>query len=92
MSQDKEEVIPINDLFNDAIEMIKDCGKDFSNEILLKLYGLFKQSTVGDNTNDEPSKFSIKQHKKWESWKSFNGLTLEEAKQKYIILVVELIN
>ena len=92
MSQSENEVTPINDLFNDAIEVIKDSDKDFSNEQLLKLYGLFKQGTVGDNTNDEPSSFNIKQHKKWKSWKSYKGVTLEDAKQQYIKFVVELIN
>ena len=37
-NNDEQEVIPINDLFNEAIEMIKECDKEFSNDILLLMY------------------------------------------------------
>ena len=36
------------DLFNDAVERVLQMTKEPSNEDKLKLYGLFKQSTVGD--------------------------------------------
>lgn len=62
-----------------------------SDDELLKLYGLFKQATVGDVNTDRPGIFALKDRYKWDAWKANEGLSKEDAEQKYIALVDELI-
>lgn len=62
-----------------------------NDDELLKLYGLYKQATVGDVNTDRPGIFALKDRYKWDAWKANEGLSKEEAEQKYIELVDELI-
>lgn len=62
-----------------------------SDQELLKLYGLYKQATIGDNTTVKPGMLEFKAKYKWEAWKELSGTSQEEAEQKYIALVDELI-
>ena len=58
-----------------------------SNEILLKLYGLFKQAKEGDNDQSEPSGFDFKAIAKHQAWKSLSGKSSDEAMREYVELV-----
>lgn len=62
-----------------------------SDDELLKLYGLYKQATVGDNNTDKPGTFDFKGKYKWQAWKDLEGKSQEEAEQEYITLATELI-
>lgn len=65
--------------------------KTCSNDNKLKLYGLFKQATIGNNTTSEPGLFSsLKSKAKWEAWKGNEGLDKNVAKREYIKLVTKL--
>ena len=77
--------------FEKAAQYIKSSGKTFDNDTLLKLYGYFKQSTVGDCNVDCPSFFQIKEKAKWESWNNHKGMKKSHAMKKYIKLVEELL-
>jgi diazepam-binding inhibitor (GABA receptor modulating acyl-CoA-binding protein) len=55
-----------------------------SNNDLLILYGLYKQSTIGDCNTKKPSIFDIKGSSKWNSWNSFKGVSKQGAMQIYI--------
>ena len=57
------------------------------NDVLLELYGLFKQSTVGDVSGEKPGMFDFKGAAKYDAWESRRGMTQDEAKQAYIDLV-----
>lgn len=61
-----------------------------NNDELLKLYGLFKQATVGDNTTEKPGVFDFKGKAKWEAWDKLKGTSQEEAEQEYIAYVGDL--
>lgn len=61
-----------------------------SNEELLKLYGLYKQATEGDNLGERPGGFDFKAAAKYNSWLSYKGKSKEDASQAYIELVEEL--
>ncbi len=60
------------------------------NDELLKLYGLYKQATEGDNEGERPGGFDFKAAAKYASWLTFKGKTKEEATQLYIDLVENL--
>ena len=62
-----------------------------SNDTLLQLYSLYKQSTEGDNTTDPPSNpFDFVAKAKYEAWLGIKGKTKELAMQEYINLVNKL--
>lgn len=62
-----------------------------SDDELLKLYGLYKQATVGDVNTDRPGIFALRDRYKWDAWNANKGMTQEEAEKAYIALVDELI-
>lgn len=67
------------------VELLKDRP---SNETLLLLYALFKQSTEGDNNKEEPQNpFDFVAKAKHEAWSSHKGKSSEQAMQEYIELV-----
>jgi diazepam-binding inhibitor (GABA receptor modulating acyl-CoA-binding protein) len=39
---------------------------------------------------ERPGMFDLKGKAKWDSWKSFDGVSTDEAKQRYIALYEEL--
>ena len=62
-----------------------------SNDTLLQLYSLYKQSTEGDNTTDPPSNpFDFVAKAKYEAWLGIKGKAKEAAMQEYINLVNKL--
>lgn len=61
-----------------------------SNEELLKLYGLYKQATSGDNETERPGGFDFKAAAKYNSWLSYKGKSKSEATSLYLDLVEEL--
>lgn len=62
-----------------------------TDDELLKLYGLYKQATVGDNETAKPGMFDLKGKYKWQAWLDLKGTSQEEAEQQYIAFATELI-
>ena len=79
----------IQEEFNKAVESVKSL-KNLSNEDLLNLYGLYKQSTVGDCNTEKPGFFDMKGQAKWTAWDSRRGLDTEKAMKRYIKFVEKL--
>jgi len=63
-----------------------------SNEVLLKLYGLYKQATEGDVSGDRPSGFDFKGAAKFDAWAKLKGKSQEIAQTEYIKFVEELLD
>lgn len=61
-----------------------------SDENKLKLYGLFKQSTMGNNKTSQPSMLDFKGKAKWNAWKKQSGKGKARAKTEYIAFVDQL--
>lgn len=76
--------------FLDAAEAVQNLPNKPNDKDLLKVYGLYKQATVGDNTTDRPGMLDFKGKLKWDSWESFKGTSQEDAEQQYIAFVEEL--
>lgn len=82
----------VSKLFEEKAQAVNNLSTTPNTDELLKLYSLYKQATVGDVNIDRPGMFNIKDRKKWDAWNELKGtLTQEEAEQKYIEFVDELI-
>ena len=73
--------------FNQAVIDVQNLILRPSNEDLLKLYGLYKQSLFGCNKDSEPSLFDFTGRLKYKAWSSVKSLSKNMAKQDYIKLV-----
>lgn len=62
------------------------------DEVLLELYGLYKQATVGDVSGDAPGMFDFVGRAKYDAWKSREGMDRDSAMRAYIARVGELAN
>jgi diazepam-binding inhibitor (GABA receptor modulating acyl-CoA-binding protein) len=80
-----------SDEFSMAVNIVKHLHKTPDNNELLKLYGLFKQSTIGDNMNKKPLFIDIKAVSKHNAWMEQMGKDKHTTEVEYITLVNELI-
>ncbi|RBL90596.1 acyl-CoA-binding protein [Chitinophaga flava] len=77
--------------FEQAVTDSKTLSEKPSNDILLQLYALYKQGSVGDNNTEPPSNpFDFVAKAKHEAWDALKGKTQESAMQDYVALVKEL--
>lgn len=74
----------------DAVALTKKFTTKPSNEELLKLYGLYKQATEGDNETERPGGFDFKAAAKYNAWMNFKGISKTEAESQYSKLADEL--
>jgi acyl-CoA-binding protein len=61
-----------------------------ANNVLLKLYALYKQATEGDVTGDRPGGFDFKAIAKYDAWSGLRGTSKDAARQQYVELVASL--
>ncbi len=77
--------------FKLAAEAVNQLSTKPNNDILGKLYGLYKQATVGDNNTSKPGMLDLKGNAKWNSWNNYKGYSKYQAEVDYIKLVNKLI-
>ncbi len=85
--------MPINleESFEMAVSESKALREKPSNDTLLQLYSLYKQSTDGDVNIDPPSNpFDFVAKAKYEAWAALKGSSKEKAMQDYVTLVQKL--
>ena len=78
--------------FELSSSMVKKLKTKPSDDELLQLYGLFKQSMSGDCDIAEPSRIYFKEHAKWKAWYSLKNTTKQNAMINYSDLVMILID
>lgn len=76
--------------FRQACEDIKRLPVRPPDTVLLQLYGLYKQATVGDNTSSTPWPWDVRGKSKWEAWNEQRGKVKETAQKDYVDLVEDL--
>lgn len=74
----------------DAVALTKKFTSKPSNEELLKVYGLYKQATIGDNETERPGGFDFRAAAKYNAWFNFKGTSKEDAEAQYVDFVNEL--
>ena len=74
----------------EAVQLTQKFTSRPSNEELLRLYGLYKQATEGDNEAERPGGFDLKAAAKYNAWLILKGKSKEDATKDYVDLVKEL--
>ena len=78
--------------FSSAALRVKNLTKKPSDDIMLQIYALYKQATVGDINTAYPSFWDIVGKAKWNAWKTLEGTNKETAETTYITLVQSLLD
>ncbi len=78
--------------FDKAAEDVKNVAQKPTNDELLELYSLFKQTTVGDCNTDKPGMFSFEAKAKWEAWNKQKGTSQADAEAAYVAKANEIIS
>jgi diazepam-binding inhibitor (GABA receptor modulating acyl-CoA-binding protein) len=81
----------IKEQFEQAVANSKGLSEKPSNETLLQLYSLYKQSTEGDAGENAPANpFDFVAKAKYEAWSGLKGKSKEDAMKEYVELVNKL--
>jgi len=76
--------------FESAVANSKNLSERPDNATLLKIYGLYKQASVGDNAEKKPGFGDMVGRAKWDAWNNFKGTSTDDAMQQYIDLIESL--
>lgn len=80
----------LNTAFETAVAESKNLSERPDNATLLKIYGLYKQATQGDNAEKKPGFSDMVGRAKWDAWNALKGTDSDAAKQQYIDLIASL--
>ena len=81
----------LKEQFEEAISNSKTLSQKPANDVLLKLYSLYKQANEGDLNTEAPSNpFDFVAKAKYAAWEELKGLTKEDAMQQYVDLITSL--
>lgn len=81
----------LEEQFEEASKQVQTLKERPSNDVLLNLYSLHKQASVGDVHGDQPGMLDFIAAAKYNAWTSKKGLTREQAMQQYVDLVNSLL-
>jgi hydroxymethylglutaryl-CoA reductase (NADPH) len=83
----------LEEAFNKAQAQLVKLSNLPPREVIMKVYGLYKQTTVGDINIERPGFFSadLKGKAKFDAWQQFKGMKKETACLEYIKLVQQLV-
>ena len=76
--------------FEKAVAESKQLPEKPDNPTLLKIYGLYKQATEGDNAGKRPGFTDMVGRMKFDAWAELKGKSADEASQEYIDLIESL--
>jgi acyl-CoA-binding protein len=80
----------IDTRFEQAAQAATSLPERPDNDVLLQLYALYKQGSVGDVTGEKPGFLDFVGVAKYEAWERLSGVPERDAKQRYIDLVKSL--
>lgn len=70
--------------FEEAKKRVLELPNKPGNDVMLELYALNKQATIGDINADKPAMFDFVAAAKYNAWNEKKGLSKEDAQQHYI--------
>ncbi|MDT0498452.1 acyl-CoA-binding protein [Algiphilus sp. W345] len=78
----------LQDRFKAAVEKVRTAPADGpfkpSNDLKLKMYGLFRQASDGDVSGKRPGMLDMINRMKYDAWAKLKGLSKEDAMKQYI--------
>jgi diazepam-binding inhibitor (GABA receptor modulator, acyl-CoA-binding protein) len=80
----------LNADFEAAVANSKKLSQRPDNATLLKIYGLYKQATLGDVTEKKPGFGDMIGRAKWDAWNACKGTSGDDARQQYVDLIQSL--
>jgi len=84
--------VSLTEEFAQAQADVKTLAQRPDNDVLLRLYGLYKQGAVGDVTGNRPGMLDLVGRAKYDAWKAQAGTSQEDAQRQYVALVRELLD
>lgn len=78
---------PLQTQFKTAAQEVQQLSERPDNEILLRLYALYKQATLGDVSGKRPGLTHFVGRAKFDAWAKMKGTSKVEAMQAYVDLV-----
>ena len=73
--------------FEQAVEAVAGLARDPGNDVKLRLYGLFKQATVGDVTGSRPGFTNPVGRAKYDARATVSGTAPDAAEEQYVAVV-----
>jgi len=80
----------LKERFEAAVANSKKLTERPANDVLLKIYSLYKQATEGDITGEKPGGFDFKAIAKYRAWEKLKGKSADECMEEYISLIESL--
>lgn len=77
----------IETAFTTAVAEVEQLPERPGNEDLLRLYALYKQSTVGDVNGKRPGMMDFVKRAKFDAWAMLEGTSQDDAMQSYVEVV-----
>lgn len=77
----------LEEQFEEASKKVHTLSERPSNDVLLNLYSLHKQASLGDVQGEKPAMFDFVNAAKYNAWAKRKGMSREDAMQQYIDLV-----
>jgi diazepam-binding inhibitor (GABA receptor modulator, acyl-CoA-binding protein) len=70
--------------FEAAVKRVNGLPSAPPNNVLLDLYGLYKQATVGDASGKRPGMTDFRGRAKFDAWAGRKGMSKDDAMRAYI--------
>lgn len=81
----------LKEQFEQAAADSKNLPEKPGNDVLLQLYSLYKQGSIGDVNTEPPSNpFDFVAKAKYNAWEALKGKSAEDAMTEYVSLVNKL--
>ena len=76
--------------FEKAADEVMELPERPNDKTLLRLYGLYKQATLGNIKGKRPGFTDVKGRAKYDAWSRLRGKSAEWAMEAYVKLVADL--
>lgn len=82
-------MVSLENRFKEACDYVSINSSKLDQDLLVRLYGFYKQATVGNCNTPKPNYFDFRSRFKWKWWSSLAGATKTQAMQAYIHVLSE---
>lgn len=70
--------------FEAAVKRVNGLAAAPPTNVMLELYGLYKQASAGDATGSRPGMMDVRGRAKYDAWASRKGMSRDDAMRAYI--------